>query len=93
MNLEFCNLDFLSSCFCNARILLSGLPINAANAALVNGFTNAITAGVGAYGQLGGFAPTDVGLGGASSTALNYNPFSSTGFDDWLVQGGASGSF
>ena len=37
---------------------------NAANAALVNGFTNAISSGVSAYGTYGGFAPTDVGLGG-----------------------------
>ena len=39
---------------------------NAANAALVNGFTNAISSGVSAYGTYGGFAPTDVGLGADS---------------------------
>ena len=36
-----------------------------ANAALINGFTSAVTAGVGAYGQAGGFAPGGGG-GGAS---------------------------
>ena len=57
-----------------------------ANAALVSGFTNAITAGVGAYDKAGGFGNPPVN---ATTTNLNYDPFSTMAFDDWLVQGGA----
>ena len=58
----------------------------AANAALVSGFTNAITSGVKTYGTLGGFAP-ETGLGGADWQFGS----SGTGFGE--IGDGSTGSF
>jgi len=58
--------------------------------ALIGGFTDAAMAGAQGYADAGGTFDFDWGSG-ASSTSLGYDPFSSMGFDDWLVQGGASG--
>ena len=48
----------------------------AANAALVKGFTSAITSGVGAYGQAGGFASA----GTTNVSVASYNPTGGTSF-------------
>ena len=65
----------------------------AANAALVKGFTSAITAGVGAYGSMGGFAPA----GGTAATGLGggtmgpFNTLQSNSAGSFNAMGGGAG--
>jgi hypothetical protein len=64
-----------------------------ANAALVSGFTSAVTAGIGAYGSAGGFASagstTTAGLGGGTMGPFNTLQSNSTG--SFNAMGGGAG--